>query len=150
MLSRTALLKDYCWVCNERFKTSSPPGLANRQDHHIFPRNAGGDDGPLVSLCDRDHSTVHKLAERLHRKGPVKDLLFGVPDPDKRLCWLAACIVKAEKLVANDPNKLLRSSIQLTRQEAVLVNRLKTVYPTKSKEDIFKLGIVYLYKKHFH
>ena len=96
-LGRTTLLGDACWVCGIRFKNSVPPGPAMREDHHIFPRNAGGTDGPQASLCDRHHSCLHKIAQRLKARKDFKDLLVGESQLGaKRLLWLASCVVKAE------------------------------------------------------
>lgn len=31
-------------------------------DHHIWPRSAGGEDGPTVKLCSTCHSGIHRQA----------------------------------------------------------------------------------------
>jgi hypothetical protein len=149
-LERNTLVNDYCWVCSKRFKSSVPPGPAMREDHHIFPRNAGGDDGPLVSLCDTHHSLIHKIANRLHTKKPFTDLTFGEQKRQvSKLLWLAAMIVKAEKSVEGDPNKLLRNGVMLNPQETKMMQQLQAVYKTKSRSDIFRAGLYLLYRKHF-
>lgn len=149
-LQKATLLLDYCWVCGVRFKTSVPPGPANREDHHIFPRNAGGTDGPEVSLCEMHHSTAHKIAHRLHSKKPIPDLLAGeVPEGQKKLIWLATKIVEAERLSENDPNKLYRNGVQLTPAETEVMKKLQSIYPGKSRSDIFRHALILLYKSHF-
>ena len=150
MLGRLTLVSDHCWVCNERFKSSTPPGRANREDHHIFPRNAGGDDGPLVSLCDSDHATAHKIASRLHKKRPIADLATGEPPAQlKKLVWLASCIVKAEKSVEGDSNKFLNNGVSMSKTDTAMMVKLQSVYPKKSRSDLFRAGLALLYRSHF-
>ena len=149
-LERTTLMFPYCWVCEVRFKSSTPAGIANREDHHIFPRNAGGDDGPLVSLCDSHHSCLHKIASRMHSKKPFKAFLIGeTQQTAKKLCWLASMVVKAEASVESDPNKLLRNGVTLNQAETEMMKRLQAVYPTKSRNDLFRAGLYLLFRKHF-
>lgn len=146
-LERNSLMFDYCWVCNRRFKTSKPPGPCNREDHHIFPRNAGGTDGPLVSLCDSDHRTLHDIAKRLHKSKPFTDLLaVGYDDSQrKKLTWLATCVVKAERAAANDENKTLLNSVKLTPIETRMMVKLQDHYK-KSRSDLFRAGLKALYQ----
>lgn len=149
-LERNTLMLDFCWVCKLRFKTSKPPGPAMREDHHIFPRNAGGNDGPLVSLCDSHHSCLHKIANRIHTKKPFSDHLIGEQKESiPKLVWLAHMVVKAEQSVEGDPNKLLRNGVMLNAVETQMMKRLQSVYVGKSRSDIFKAGLYLLYKRHF-
>lgn len=149
-LGRTTLLRPHCWVCEVRFKTSIPPGPANLEEHHVFPRNAGGTDGPLVSLCDTDHATLHKIADRLHSKKPFKDLLIGREGTaQKRLVWLAAMVVKAEKSVEGDANKLVLNSVKLTRQDTEMLKRLQPLYPKLGRSDILRQALLHLYLAKF-
>lgn len=149
-LQRNTLMFDHCFVCETRFKTSVPPGNANREDHHVFPRNAGGTDGPLVSLCDSHHGTIHKIAERLKRKAAFTDLLESSQLVNKRLCWLAAFIVKAEASVQEgDPNKHYTNSVQLNQQETQMMKKLQSVYPKLKRGDVFRLALAHFYKQHF-
>ena len=148
-LDRNTLNGPACWVCGVRFKNSKPPGVANREEHHIWPRNAGGDEGPLVALCDTHHATLHKIAERLHRKAKFPDLLIG-EDKERatKLIWLGAQVVKAEQSVADDPNKLLRNSVQLTQVETKMVERLQSV-TGKTRSEVLRAGLIVLYRQFF-
>jgi hypothetical protein len=149
MLQKDTLKGPACWVCGVRFKTSVPPGPANREDHHIFPRNAGGTDGPEVSLCDSHHADLHKVALRLQAKKPFQDLLIGASsDQQKKILWLATMVVKAEKYAENDPNKLLRNGVQLNPFETQMILRLQKV-TGKSRSDLLRAGLYLLFKKHF-
>ena len=149
-LDRNTLVGDSCWVCGERFKTSYPPGTANREDHHIFPRNAGGDEGPLTAICDSHHATLHKIANRMHSKKDFREFLIGEnPISTKKLCWLASCVVKAEQSVEHDPNKQLRNMVMLNKAETEMMKRLQAVYPNQSRSSILKAALVLLYRKHF-
>lgn len=148
ILGKDTLKGPQCWVCGVRFKNSTPPGPANREDHHIFPRNAGGTDGPEVSLCERHHATIHKVASRVHSSKKYDDVLVGETHI-KKLLWLAHMIVKAESMFKDDPNKLLRNGVQLNQQETEMMKRLQSVHTDKSRSDIFVLGLKLLYHKTF-
>ena len=146
------LLLDSCWICQRRFKTSKPPGPANREDHHIVPRNAGGTDGPQVRLCDSHHAVVHKVAFRLKAKKPYDALLVGEGSIGQtglqRLLWLAHVIARAEASVVDDPNKLLRNGVSLTPLETAMIKRLQTIYK-KSRPEILKIALHRLYRSSF-
>lgn len=149
-LGRKTLVLPNCWVCQVRFKTSVPPGPANKEEHHIFPRNAGGTDGPLVSLCDTDHSTLHKIAKRVQAKKAFRDLLIGRDHQgQQRLVWLALMVVKAEQSVEGDSNKRLRNSVSLSKAETQMMKRLQSAYPKLGRSEIFSLALRRLYKAHF-
>lgn len=150
-LGRNTLRFDFCWICQRRFRDSVPSGLAHREDHHIFPRNAGGTDGPIVSLCDSHHSCIHKLAQRFQSQKPYAELLAGESAPNiKKLLWLASAIVKAEAFAANDPNKVTPSQgVKLSTAETEMMRRLQTALPNSDRSDIFKKGLHLLYKKYF-
>jgi hypothetical protein len=149
-IGRKTLVLPHCWVCQERFKTSVPPGPANKEEHHIFPRNAGGTDGPLVSLCDRDHSTLHKIAKRVQAKKAFRDLLLGLDHQgEQRLVWLALMVVKAEQLVEGDTNKRLVNTVSLSRGETQMMKRLQSIYPKLGRSEIFSLALRRLYTAHF-
>jgi len=150
ILGRKTLVLPHCWVCETRFKTSVPPGPANREDHHIFPRNAGGTDGPLVSLCDTDHGNLHNIAKRLHTKKPYDDILIGRnPKAQSKLVWLAAMVVKAERSVEGDSNKLLLNSVKLNPVETEMMKKLQSLYPKMGRSDIFRLALRRLFVEHF-
>lgn len=149
LIGRNTLVKDWCWVCSVRFKTSRPPGPAHREDHHICPRNAGGSDGPLVSLCDSHHTCLHKIAERLHRGAKFVDLLIGEDtNKAKKLVWLAGMVVKSERASEDDPNKRLGSSVSLSRDEVQMLARLQRA-TGKTRNDLLRAGLSLLYKKYF-
>lgn len=148
-LQRKTLMKPYCWVCNTRFKTSVPPGPANREDHHIFPRNAGGTDGPLVSLCDTDHSNLHLIAKRMHAKKPFKDLLISKTlEQAKKLVWLASKAYEAEKLTQGDANKQVLTSVKLNNADLQRMKKLQQTYPNLNKSEILILALRQLFKFH--
>ena len=149
-LGRKTLVLPHCWVCGVRFKTSLPPGPANKEEHHIFPRNAGGTDGPLVSLCDTDHGTLHNIAKRIQGKKTYKDLLIGRDSKgQQKLVWLAVMVVKAEQSVEGDVNKRLQGSVSLSKAEIQMLKRLKSLYPKLGRSEIFSLALRRLYTAHF-
>ncbi len=150
VLGRKTLVFPWCWVCEKRFKSSTPPGPANKNEHHIFPRNAGGNDGPLVSLCDSDHFTLHDIAKRIHAKKQFRDLLIGSStDQQKKLVWLAMMVVKAEQYAAEDENKRLTGSVSFSKEEVQMLKRLQSIYKNTGRSGIISLALRRLYKSHF-
>lgn len=116
----------------------------------MFPRNAGGTDGPLVFLCETHHSTAHKIALRIQSTKPYNDLIVTEVEQSKlRLLWLAFKIVEAERLAERDPNKLYRNGVQLTTAETAMMKKLQSIYKGKSRSDIFRYALAVLYKNHF-
>ncbi len=115
-----------------------------------MPRNAGGTDGPDVSLCSEHHGTIHKIASRLHRKASHSELLSGEnPAWIKKLMWLAVCIVRAEKATEGDPNKQYHNGISLRPEEIEMIKRLQTVFPGKGRSELIRASLFYFYKKNF-
>lgn len=146
-IGRKTLMLDFCWVCNERFKTSKPPGPANREDHHIFPRNAGGTDGPLVSLCDSDHTNLHLIARRLHAKKPFADVLIGKNKAQaQRLVWLGSKAYEAEKLFQGDDNKQATILFKPSREEIEMLRRLQPILGVTGRLGVISAAIRSLYK----
>lgn len=150
-LSRKSIYLPHCWVCSARFTDSRPPGPANREEHHIVPRQAGGTDGPTVSLCDGHHACLHKIALRLKSKRPYFDLVTEEPDEaKKKLYWLATVVFNAFEATRDDPNKIVMSMMALDRKQQLMIERLRQVYPkVKSREALINLAIESLYRKHF-
>jgi len=137
-----------CWVCNTRFTVSNPPGSANLEEHHVFPQNAGGTDGPLVRLCDTDHTRAHKLANALHKNRIATELIASLPQvSQKKLLWLASQIVKAEKATVNDPNKVWKNPVNLEGQAPAVLKVLQNVYPGLSRPRIVELALINLLKR---
>lgn len=146
----------HCWVCERRFVTSSPPGPALEEVHHIVPQAYGGTDGPVVSLCGDHHSALHKIAlafKSLKSKKPKPYHMFLVglrDDQKKKLLWLAQCAYNAEQEVSKDPNKHMAVVLSLDGRQRIMMDRLRAVYPqAKSKDKLLALALESLYFKHF-
>jgi hypothetical protein len=141
----------YCWICEQRFVDSVPPGPMLREEHHIIPRKAGGEDGPLVSLCDSHHAKLHKIANRLSSKKPYFDLLHGEsPERQKKLLWLASRVFNAFEATRDDPNKAVSVLLTLDKGMQAKFDLLRKVYPQlKSREALVIFAINSLYQKHF-
>lgn len=45
------------------------------QEHHITPREFGGEHGPTIFICAKCHMAIHHQAANLMGKGPRKDYL---------------------------------------------------------------------------
>jgi hypothetical protein len=100
-------------------------------------------------LCSEHHATIHKIAQRLHRKASYTDLLLGEHASfHKKLLWLASAVVKAEKFAEGDPNKLLRNGVQLDAVETAMIQRLQKT-TGKSRQELFQLALRLLYQKYF-
>lgn len=146
-LGQFDLVKDHCFVCSVRFRDVVPPGPANRENHHIVPRNAGGEDGPQVSLCDGHHTLVHKLAQSMHRGAKVESFLAGLSrDQQSKLVWLSQVIVKAETAVADDPNKTYSSSIKFSPDELAMLRYIQTSLG-KTRTEVIKIALKILYQQ---
>lgn len=132
-----------CWVCGARFITSNPPGSAICEVHHVVPRAYGGQNGPLVGLCDTCHSKVHKLSN-----GQDLSLLNGLGQQGQtRLKYLAQVIINAKSITNSDPNKLLPVSFKITKEEAQKLEILKSVLGVKSRRDVYKIAVDKLFSK---
>ena len=145
------LFLQHCWVCETRFNTADPPGPANEERHHIIPKQAGGTDGPQVSLCENHHAKLHKIALRLKSKKPYFEFLVGESDERKqKLLWLASRVFNAFELTSGDPNKKVAVVLALDAQHQQMIDKLKKLYPSlKSREAILNLALENLYRKHF-
>lgn len=147
------ILLPHCWCCGSRFVDSNPPGPALKEVHHIIPRKAGGVDGPTVSICVEHHDKAHKIAMRIGSKKPKPyfDLLIGETDDCKnKVLWLATRIANAFAATANDPNKKVSVLLSIDRQEQLMFDQLRKVYPNlKSRESLMKFALHQLWSKHF-
>lgn len=141
----------YCWVCKKRFTDSNPPGPANKEVHHVIPRQAGGVKGPTVTICETHHGALHKIALRMKSGKPYFDLLVGdSPEEKQTVIWLASRVHMAFEAVKNDPNKKVVVVIGLNAAQQQMIDRLRVVYPSlKSREALFNLALQNLYNKHF-
>lgn len=142
----------HCWVCGGRFIDSQPPGRMNREEHHVIPRAAGGVDGPTVSLCDRHHTALHRIAECLASTKPYHVYLQGESsEAQRKLMFLSTRAYNAFAATSNDPNKQAIVMLTLDAQRKQMVERLKKVYPkARSREAIFNLALHALYARHFN
>jgi len=144
-----SIVLDHCWVCRSKFVGCG--GSANREEHHIVPRAAGGSDGPTVSLCDGHHTCLHKIALSIKSKKPYFQLLLGEPDEAKqKILWLATRVFNAFEAVKNDPNKRVVVILTLDRKKQHQLEVLKKVYPSlRSREALINLALDNLYRRHF-
>jgi|SRR5882672_7343769 len=145
-----SIFLDHCWVCEQRFTSAIPPGPETEERHHIIPQQAGGKDGPQVSLCSRHHQKLHNIALRLKSKKPYFDITAGEPpERIKKLLWLATRVHDAFELVRNDPNKMTSVVLSIDREMRGKLDYLKKIYPQlKSREAIVNFAIDALYQKH--
>lgn len=144
----------HCWVCGVRFTDSNPPGPANKEVHHIVPQQAGGTDGPTVTLCDTHHALLHKIALAFKSKsGRVHWSAYLKAEPPahhQKLMWLAGVVYNAFEAVKNDPNKRVFAVMALSQVDQKRLEALKKVYPkAKSREAVLKLALDFLYSRHF-
>lgn len=141
----TSYISDNCYVCGRRFIDADPPGTAIKELHHVVPRAFGGLNGPLVALCDTCHSKVHRIAQTM--PNDYSKLLLGLTsEQQQRLAYLASVAYNAKHATNDDQNKLLPVSFKITKQEAQVLEHLKTVLNVKSRSDVYRLAVTRLYK----
>lgn len=142
-------LLDACWVCGEVFTDRG--GTADREEHHVVPKQAGGVDGPQVSLCGRHHVALHKMAYRIPKRKSVFEFTRGESEESvKKLIWLATRVANAFAAVKNDKNKLRFASVTLGAKHTTMVDKLKHIYPkAKSREAVLLIALESLYSRHF-
>jgi hypothetical protein len=145
-----SIVLDHCWVCGVRFTDALPPGPELREDHHVIPRRAGGEDGPTCSVCERHHGILHKIANHLSSGKPYFHLIEGhTTEQKKKLYWLASRVYNAFQAVSGDPNKQVVAMIVLSRQEQEMIDVLKKIYPKlRSRESVINFAVQSLYKRH--
>ena len=148
-----SLTLEYCWVCNVRFNDVVNPGAANREEHHIIPRQAGGTHGPTVSLCDKHHTILHKIAVTLNSKNPkpYQQLISDLEtEAQSKILYLAGTAANAFAATKNDPNKKRVVVITLDQRIEAVLNGLKTIYPkARGREDLIKIALIELFNRHF-
>lgn len=141
----TSYVNDNCYVCGRRFIDADPPGTAIKELHHVVPRAFGGLNGPLVSLCDTCHSKVHKIAGLLP-SGDYSKLLSGLTkEQQQKLAYLANVAYNAKQATNNDLNKLLPVSFKITKEEAQVLEHLKSILHVKSRSDVYRIAVTRLY-----
>ncbi len=140
------LILPHCWVCGARFVTSVPPGPALEERHHLFPRNAGGTDGPVVSLCDTHHTKAHKVAKAIQGKRDFSNILLGeTAESAKKIIWIASLIVRAEALTAGDPNKAKKVVLPIAVNEERQLEYLKQRFNLNSSAAVYQLALSRLF-----
>jgi hypothetical protein len=143
---------DHCWVCGERFNDVPQPGSAAREEHHVIPRQAGGTDGPTVSLCASHHNLLHRIALLLGKKGREGNIykaLSGETDPEQRrkIMELATHVYNAFKAVENDPNRRFLCTISLTTQQASAIDHIKKIRGLRSREQVILFALEHLFRQ---
>ena len=146
-----SILLDHCWVCGKRFTNSCPPGLANREDHHIIPRAYVGTDGPQVSLCDGCHTKVHKIQNCLLSKKPYYEFVKGFDSQNvRKLVYLGTCAANAYLATKKDPNKKTLITFSIGGDRVKKLEALKKAIPNlNSRASIYNYALDLLYTKYF-
>lgn len=142
-----SMILDHCWVCGTFF---IPKGPAHEEQHHIVPRAYGGEDGPVVSLCDSCHTRLHKAAISIAAgKQPDQYTLGLTANAKTKVLYLASCAANAKLATLNDPNKKSVIVIPLTGKETQQIDALKRALRAPSRAAVIKAAIYTLYTKHF-
>lgn len=139
----------HCWVCEAKFVGFG--GVEHIEHHHVIPQAYGGADGPTVSLCEKHHQSLHKIAVAMKAEKPHFQFLAGhSPEQQKKLMFLATRVYEAEQLTRNDPNKRAMLVISMDREMTKMINDLKVVLPgVKSRESVVRSALKALWNKHF-
>ena len=81
-------------------------GTASTDEHHIVPQNAGGTDGPTVSLCANCHNAIHVAARRMRSGKSGEEFLAHLDDESRqRAATLVKCIIIAENNRSEDSHR---------------------------------------------
>jgi hypothetical protein len=139
----------HCWVCGALFIEHG--GVEHTEHHHIIPQAYGGADGPTVSLCEKHHQSLHKIALCLKGNKPHFMLLANHTQEQRtKLMFLATRVHEAEQLTRNDPNKRAMLVLSLDREMTKMIDDLKTVLPgVKSREAVVRSAVKSLWNRHF-
>jgi hypothetical protein len=126
-------------------------GTEVRHEHHLVPRAYGGVDGPTVTLCNTHHEKLHRIAERLIHKKPYFEYLKGErASAQHKLLYMATVVRNAYLQAKNDPNKLAAVHMTLNRDQKLMIDKLKAIYPkAKSRESILAIALQNLYNRHY-
>lgn len=145
------IILDYCWVCEDRFVDSNPPGPKIRHNHHIVPQAFGGVDGPQVTLCTDHHNKLHSMARAMTAgKSLFKFVHAEPPEARKKLEWLANVVYSAELTTRGDPNKIASVMVHLDQDQRIKIDALKKIYPKAgSRANVLAIALELLYKRHF-
>ena len=113
--------QDKCWNCGVK---------GSIHHHHVVPRHCGGTNGPTVPLCSNCHTLVHHVGEDFH--GRVGELR------SRREAYLANVIHMAQKVTEDDPNKVTRFNLTLSRRHREMLKVLKATLGERSIENTMK------------
>lgn len=107
--------------------------------------------GPTVSLCDRHHTALHKIANHLKSGRPYFIYLQGESEVAKqKLMGLAVQAYNAFEVTKKDPNKKVMVLLPLDRSHRHMIDQLRKVYPRlKGREAVLEFALLNLYNRHF-
>ena len=126
---------DHCWVCHE---TSS------LHEHHIIPQAYGGVDGPTVTLCATCHNGVHHVADGRIEMQPTS---WNEGDRDTRGKWLVNAIIQARIVASKSANKRVIVTLELSANEATMLDRIKQSTGSNSRVNTLKDLIKLTYQR---
>lgn len=137
----------YCWVCGRYFIETG--GDAQCEHHHVVPKAAGGVDGPTVSICTDHHSLLHNIATAMSSGRSWFKLLQHEQDLDRKrkILYLAETVHNSFKAIENDPNRRVLCTISLDVQHAQMIDFIKKIRGSKSREQVILLAIELLYRQ---
>lgn len=117
---------DHCWVCTD---TSS------LHEHHIIPQAYGGVDGPTVTLCATCHNGVHHVADGREEMKPTS---WSIQERLSRGMGLVNAIVHARILASKSTNKRVIVTLELSANEATMLDRIKQATGSTSRVSTLK------------
>lgn len=115
--------KSYCWICSVK---------GTMHSHHVIPRNAGGNNGPQVLICNKCHEGIHDVAKKYKNKGfrtnstnyineysnlPEAKTIWKTPAAMTKVIYLVNIIIDAEGLAGKSDNKSVKMNLTLTGRE---------------------------------
>jgi hypothetical protein len=126
---------NHCWLCGDS---------SSLHEHHIIPQAYGGVDGPLVTLCATCHNGVHHVADGRSEMRPTS---WDRPDRLFKSQFLTGSIVKARILSSKSANKKVTVTLELSANEAMMLDFLKSQSGSSSRVNTLRDLIATTYRR---
>ena len=113
----------------------------------MIPQAYGGQEGPQVSLCDKHHSCLHRIATAVKAKKPWNHLVaHEPPDRKKKLIWMAGLVVKADQATVNDLHKPTKVVLILDAQQKRQLEHCQKVLGFTNRVEVYHTALSRLFK----
>lgn len=139
-------IKGQCFVC-----MTGKGCLLNitPEEHHVIPREYGGEKGPVVSLCPNQHRAIHRTAnafikqkdfsviQQFSTEASYKQLF----SESQRFGYLVSLILKGFLNTNSDPNKLIIFQAKIPQSVYNLLDDIRSATGKRTNEEVLTLLI---------